>query len=175
MLDPVTDEVADLARIKLDDNLKANLAIGNDQERSDVLAEIEQLGSLVKIKAGRLEGLHREVNPRITDQLDAAAAGQSCPDRNGPNGTSQWPWRLARRRFRGSDRGLFPGGTGQLRGVRDRSTSLLSFDLAMPRTKAPERRPNDADLETGGNQLRPRQSEPALRGRGASLGRDRAS
>src|SRR5271157_1821933 len=79
MLDPVADKIADRSRIELDDDLDPDLALGGDQEGPNVLGEAKQLGGLVKIKAGGLEGLHRQVNPRITDQWESATAGDTCP------------------------------------------------------------------------------------------------
>ena len=79
MLDPVADKIADRSRIELNDDLDPDLALGGDQQGPNVLGEAKQLGGLVKIKAGGLEGLHRQVNPRITDQWESATAGDTCP------------------------------------------------------------------------------------------------
>ena len=75
MLDPIADEIADLSRIELDDDLDPDLPIGSDQESSDVIGKIQQLGGLVKIMARGLEGLHRDVDPRITEQREPETAG----------------------------------------------------------------------------------------------------
>src|SRR5208337_1343533 len=72
------------SRIELDDDLDPDLALGGDQQGPNVFGEAKQLGGLVKIKAGGLEGLHRQVNPRITDQWGSATGGDACPDPNGP-------------------------------------------------------------------------------------------
>ena len=93
VLHPIADEVADLARIELDHDFDAHLAVGSDHERADVFRQVEAVRRLIEIVVRRLEGLHRSAVPCINlIRGRADRPGPTAPIVTDHPRDPQWPW-----------------------------------------------------------------------------------